>query len=68
MFRVVKDRIQNQAYDVNHINLIYMFYGSVTEGLPPNFKIMLPAWVAGKPFDSGIQDHQIHQQIGRAHV
>ena len=61
MFRVVKDRIQNQAIDVEHINENYMFYGSVTEGLPPNFKIMLPAWVAGNPFDSGIKDHRINQ-------
>ena len=50
MFRVVKDKIQNQTYYVKHMNKFCMFYGSVTEGLPPIFKIMLLARVAGKPF------------------
>ena len=62
MFSVVKDRIQDQANDVKHINKIYMFfYGSVTEGLPRNFKIKLLAWVAGKPFDSGNKELLINQ-------
>ena len=29
MFHVVKDRIQDQAINVKHMNMIYMFYGSI---------------------------------------
>jgi hypothetical protein len=33
MFHVVKDRIQDEAIDVKHIHMLYMFYGSIYQRL-----------------------------------
>ena len=50
MFHVVKDRIQDQAIEVKCMSMSECFTDPFIEGLPPNCKIMLLAWVVGKPF------------------
>ena len=49
-FHVVKDRIQDQAIEVECMSMSECFTDPFIEGLPPNCKIMLLAWVVGKPF------------------
>ena len=48
MFRVVKDRVQDQAIEVERMSTSECFTDPFIEGLPPNCKIMLLAWVVGK--------------------
>ena len=56
MFSVVKDRIQDQAIEVERMSTSECFTDPFIEGLPPNCMIMLLAWVVVKPFDPGSKD------------
>ena len=45
MFSVVKDRIQDQAIEVESMSMFECFTDPFIKGLPPNCMIMLLAWV-----------------------
>ena len=50
MFSVVKDRIQDQAIEVERMSTFEYFTDPFIEGLPPILMIMLPAWGYWKAF------------------
>ena len=50
MFSVVKDRIQDQAIEVENMSMFECFTDPFIEGLPPILMIMLPAWGYWKAF------------------
>ena len=50
MFSVVKNRIQDQAIEVERMRTFECFTDPFIEGLPPILMIMLPTWGYWKAF------------------